>query len=273
MMGSEKEIFEEQLHVDPLLKSEYDHQNEIVSGLKEYRKSELKARLDNVSVTPGVLGVLSQAGSLKTASYLATSVLVGMGAYLYLSPDSIEYAELSYLHAKKEFIIQAPETNDPVSSLDYRFKKSTEPYSWIEAEKVDNSNEGANNINFEVPSVNDGQSGDAMDQPEQILDKVVNHKSSVLGVSKIEKVDIENVITNRYRFHYRLIDNKLFLYGKFEASPYEIIEVNSYQSKKLFFYYNGKYYSLLQDIQQIAPLVEIQDQALVNELNIIKGKG
>lgn len=273
MIGSEKEIFEEQLHLDPMLKSEFDHQNEIVAGLREYRKSELKARLDNISVTPGVLGLLTQSGSVKTLSYIAASVMVGAGAYLYFTPESNELVELSYLNSKREFIISEPKNIDLGNSLDYRYMKSTKPGSWIETSEHNSDKEEANDISFEVPKVTEEQSADLIDQPEEVIEKSLSHKSNFVDVSKLDKVDIKNVVTNRYRFHYRLIDNKLFLYGKFDASPYEIIEVNSFQNKRLFFYYNGKYYRLLQDFQDIAPLVEISDQALINELNIIKRKG
>ena len=94
-----------------------------------------------------------------------------------------------------------------------------------------------NAIDFDVPEINENLSSDLDPQPDQILEKVVSQNAPFTDVSKIEKVDIENVTTNRFKFHYKLDHNKLYLYGKFEASPYEIIEINSLQSKKLFFYF------------------------------------
>ena len=276
MSASERDIFEEQLTLDPMLKSEFEHQNEIIHGLKEYRKSQLKARLDNVSVTPGILGVLSQGATIKNASFIATSILVGSGVYYYFSKEEVRTLELIELSPKLEFMDNRIELTDSQQSPNYRYNKSTEPSTWIEVDgdkdKLATETYQPNKIDFEVPEMEEEVSSDFVSEPEQILEKVMRNNSGFADVAEIEKVDIENIVTNRYKFHYKLVSNKLFLYGKFEASPYEIIEINSYQNKRLFFFYNGHYYRLKKDIQEISPLVKIEDQALINELNIIKHK-
>ena len=57
MSGQEAMEFEQLMNKDPMLAGEYNLQQDIVSGIKDYRKSELKLRLDNVDVTPSVFPV------------------------------------------------------------------------------------------------------------------------------------------------------------------------------------------------------------------------
>ncbi len=277
MTGSEKVIFEEQLVSDPLLKAEFDHQNEIISGLRQYRKAQLKAKLDNVTITPGLLGVISQSGTLKTLSYVVTSILVGTGTYIYFAGKSTSEFHMTNIEAKLE-VDHRLSLAKFTTPLDYRYDKSTQPAEWVEikkapsASKPKNTTEPANAIAFDVPQVAQDLPEEDAGQPDQILEKVVTQRTPFAAPVKLDRVDIENVTTNRYKFHYRMENNKLFLYGKFEASPYEIIEINSFQSKKLFFYYNGNYYRLRQDAIDISPLIQIDDQAVVAELDIIKSK-
>ncbi|MFY0654243.1 MAG: hypothetical protein JXQ96_19555 [Cyclobacteriaceae bacterium] len=275
MSGSEQYIFEEQLIKDPMLKTEFDHQNEIVHGLKEYRKSQLKARLDNVSVGPGILGMLTQSSTMKTMSYVVTSLIVGTATYLYLSEEEIERVNFAGVDSKLEFLNMEYQEIALQNELNYRYSEKRTKGTWVEgtdpiATPVENN---SSNVNFSVPEVSEDLSGDIIPQPDQILEKVISNNKALADPTKIDKVDIENVVTNRYRFHYRLDNNKLYLYGKFEASPYEILEINSYQSKKLFFYYNGNYFRLRQGVNEISPLIKIEDPTVINELNIIKTKG
>lgn len=279
MSGSEKYIFEDQLTSDPLLKAEFEHQNEIIGGLKEYRKSQLKTQLNNVSINPGLLGIISQSASMKTLSFVAASLLTGTGAYFYFSSNSnVRINTIAHVESKLDFVTSPWQLNDTKGKLDYRYSKSTNPADWAivetetEVEAVISEVE-PNAIDFDVPEISENLSIDSDPQPDQILEKVVSQNAPFSNVSKIEKVDIENITTNRYKFHYKLDQNKLYLYGKFEASPYEIIEINSLQSKKLFFYYNGNYFRLNHDAKEISPLLSIQDPKVIKELNIIKSKG
>ncbi|MEQ6119542.1 hypothetical protein [Reichenbachiella sp. MALMAid0571] len=278
MSGSEKYIFEDQLTSDPLLKAEFDHQNEIIGGLKEYRKNQLKTQLNNVSITPGLLGIISQSASMKTLSIVAASILTGSGAYYYFSSETtVKVNSLSHVESKLDFISSPMDLKGSKEKLDYRYTKNTNAASWSipemkNEEAAEKSEVEPNIIDFHVPEISENISGDTDPQPDQILEKAVSRNAPFADVAKIEKIDIENITNNRYKFHYKLDHNKLYLYGKFEASPYEIIEINSSQSKKLFFYYNGNYFRLNQDVKEISPLLSIQDSEVIRELNIIKSK-
>ena len=84
--------------------------------------------------------------------------------------------------------------------------------------------------------------------------KVMNSKPGA------EKISIETISSRRYHFHYKIEDNRLFLYGKFNESPYEIIEINRAHDRQLFFYYYGDFYNLNERLVKITPLKKIKDR-------------
>jgi hypothetical protein len=277
MTGSEQYIFEDQLTSDPLLKTEFEHQNEIVNGLKEFRKTQLKTRLNNLTVGPGIIGVLSQSVSMKTLSYVVTSILIGAGSYYYFnSPRKPKAVNLSYVESRLDFLLPEIDYSNNAVDLSYKYNQNTDLTEWIieeETKKNGEAEEQTNKISlidFSVPEVHDDVSTDDPPEPEQILEKAVARSESFVAAGEFSKVDIENVVNNRYKFHYKLDNNKLYLYGKFEASPYEIIEINSFQSKKLFFYYNRNYFKLNQNVNDISPLLKIENPEIITELNILK---
>ena len=277
MTGSEQYIFEDQLTSDPLLKTEFEHQNEIVNGLKEFRKTQLKTRLNNITVGPGIIGILSQSVSMKTLSYVVTSILVGAGSYYYFNSSTKPMAvHFSSVESRLDFLLPESDYSTEAVDLNYKYNQKTNLAEWIpekETEKIKDSKEQTKKISlidFSVPEVHHDGSTDPTPEPEQILEKAVARSKSFVDAGEFSKVDIENVVNNRYKFHYRLDNNKLYLYGKFEASPYEIIEINSFQSKKLFFYYNGNYFKLNQNVDDISPLLKIENPEIITELNILK---
>lgn len=277
MTGSEQYIFEDQLTSDPLLKTEFEHQNEIVNGLKEFRKTQLKTRLNNLTVGPGIIGVLSQSVSMKTLSYVVTSILIGAGSYYYFNgPRKPKAVNLSYVESRLDFLLPEIDYSNNAVDLSYKYNQNTDLTEWIieeETKKNGEAEEQTNKISlidFSVPEVHDDVSTDDTPEPEQILEKAVARSESFVAAGEFSKVDIENVVNNRYKFHYKLDNNKLYLYGKFEASPYEIIEINSFQSKKLFFYYNRNYFKLNQNVNDISPLLKIENPEIITELNILK---
>ncbi len=274
MTSSEQYIFEDQLSSDPLLKGEFDHQNEIVNGLKEFRKTELKSRLNNISVGPGILGVLTQAATMKSLSYVVTAVLMGTGTYYYLNSSSKQHiTEILSVQPRLEFLLPGINYQKRNSDLDYRYsqKRNSSP-TILESKEEEEIVAGVKEIDFYVPEVNDESSNEYESEPEQILEKAVSRTKNFVAAGEFNKVDVENVVSNSYKFHYKLDNNKLYLYGRFEASPYEIIEINSFQSKKLFFFYNGDYFELNQNIEGISPLNKIENSNLIDELSILKKK-
>jgi hypothetical protein len=82
-------------------------------------------------------------------------------------------------------------------------------------------------------------------------------------------IEVKNV---KKQFHYQYYNNKLFLYGDFDSTPYEIFELNSRKDKQLYLFYNNEFYGLKQSQTRITPLQMIKDQEKLNALNALRNK-
>lgn len=81
--------------------------------------------------------------------------------------------------------------------------------------------------------------------------------------------DIENRQHRLYDFHYQFLDNKLFLYGDFGQTPYEIIALNLAEGRHLFLKYDTRFYTIDSQQTEVAPLQAIEDSVLINALKNI----
>ena len=132
MTGSEKAAFEDQLTRDPMLQSEFEHQKEIVQGLKEYRKLQLKTRLDNIPVNPGIVGAISQSTTMKVVSYVAATILVGTGIYFLIPDDKNNSIVLENLQPKLDYVTQHSEIPEFDLTFDFAYAPGTVKEEWVE---------------------------------------------------------------------------------------------------------------------------------------------
>ena len=109
----------------------------------------------------------------------------------------------------------------------------------------------------------EGQIAENISVPENRLDKVTE-----TVIPKTEVVEINN---GKHLFHYQFYNNKLYLYGDFE-NTYEILELNTPSGISIYMLYKEKFYALMQGQQTIAPLTAIEDNALLQDLKIIREK-
>jgi len=95
-----------------------------------------------------------------------------------------------------------------------------------------------------------------------------SHKS-VVSVSHIA---VETDTANKnYNFHYQFASGKLFLYGPFDKSVYEILEINS-DNHSVFLFHRDNYYLLDEKQLKITHLEPIKDTALIRKLKEYRGK-
>jgi len=66
MSAAERKFFEAQLAKDPLLQNEVNFHKDVIEGLQDFRKRELKERLRNIEVKGG-----NSIGIKVTASVIA----------------------------------------------------------------------------------------------------------------------------------------------------------------------------------------------------------
>jgi hypothetical protein len=87
---------------------------------------------------------------------------------------------------------------------------------------------------FDVPQIA-ADTGDESGFLGEDMDAVAPVRLDDLSdVGSLHKMEIENIITNKYKFHYKLENGRLYLFGKFDVSPYQILELNNKSGKKLF---------------------------------------
>lgn len=88
------------------------------------------------------------------------------------------------------------------------------------------------------------------------------------------KFEIE-IITNKrkYPFHYQVDSGRLLLYGDFDEEPYELLEINVNEEKKLYLYFKDQYYEIEESAAEITPLQKVSSKSMINELEKLKNKG
>jgi len=294
MNPGEMAEFEKQLHTDPLLRSEFEFQQDIIHNIKDFRKTQLKTRLDQVPVGAGPGAMIG----IKAAAALVISGIVGVGAYLYLNstPDEIEAPAVSEVItvAPEESIVEqvtpaveelteedAPDVSETIAATQEieentspTDSKKTVPVSKKEKETLTIAPEetrvpeeesltpAINSPRLATPNLEDAEISESIQVPNAGLTQ------DVLADNKV--VAVETARKDENMFHYQYFNGKLYLYGDFRENPYEILELNSANGKRLFIFYNDNYYRILDDQQQITPLVQLTDQDIIKKLDIIQ---
>ena len=284
LTGADRILFEGKVESNPELKELFEHQQEIVESLRTQRATELKARLNNISVEPSFIGALLGNSIVQNVGYGVTGVMLTIGAYMFFNQRSAIEFHVQSLKAKTEYILPAEVKPHFYPTLDYRavqpkqlqisdFVVATSPAlkkkERVEVESIQSEEVAIAAYAFEVPEIASHSQEDALqglDVDIETMDKV----DQVTQVSSFEKVNIQTINSRKYNFHYRLEDNRLFLYGKFNMSPYEIIEITSLGEKRLYFFYQDEFYQLHKSASVITELAKIENESLISELNLLK---
>lgn len=268
--------FENKLLRDTDLREEYNFQKDLVNGIKEVRRMELKSRLSNIPIEIPIYQTIG----FKTIAAVTISAGIGIGAYFTLA-DKNE-ASLTKIDLKQnnselveEYAIpEIPEAIQPIIE-----KKTKDEKTQVTKKKKTDEATLAKHTEASEPKVI---------QPNVIQPDVVkpldneDFESNEIGnenqVNNLENIK-ENVESNvavstikdkKNKFHYKFFENKLYLLGNFNDMPYEIIELNSTKGKSYFLYYDQNYYQLNKEQLKPTPLVKIENDSLVNELKIIQ---
>lgn len=254
--------FEQRMEADSQLKAEVSLQKEIIEGVKQARVAELKTMLNNVPVG-GASGALTGKIALAT---LSAGIL---GTILYFTlqgedkPQSLTDAEPT--------VIETPTTQPEIVT-------ETETASATEEQKEELANEnpvaekknsaGIRKLEATKPASPKIEVIDLTPEMSQSNDETsaappLHTTKPVVSASSVE-VETDN--TNKiYPFHYQFKNDKLVLYGPFDSSLYEIIEING-GKHNLFLYYKDSFYHLDEKEHLIVPLIMIRDSELLSVL-------
>lgn len=263
---TERESLLRDIESDPSLKAEFEFQQEVINGIKAYRKEELIARLDNVQVAS-----IGNATLTKILGAIGLAAIVSGGLFWFYGTDnneriesenSIEISEepKTGTEATEEV---ADEANMPVEVIEKAVEETESPGAPVE-ETVSTAQTKDVTPDIVIPDVVEPDS-DAITALDDSHEAPESMKTEAVSVTSTANIEIK--IDKRYDFHYQVIDGDLTLFGDFDDSTFEVIELKTNLGIKLYLYYNKLYYELKSDTEEIRPLEPVSDNVLVEELN------
>lgn len=280
MSGEELQAFEKLLDMDPMLKSEFELQQDIINAIKESRKAELKARLDNINVGAYHTGI----SGAKIVLTGAITAAIGLGVYFYSQEKTAEspseVIEQPIVEDTNTFI--QPEEESPLASspqaeqLEQPIARNTmaEEAVMEEIEEAIKEEEEATTT-VATPEVTPPTPIEAFEDVERVATELkvpTNKLEESLASTEVTAIEVDNEEENTNSFHYKFYNNKLYLYGDFKNIPYELIELNTVSGKSVYLYYKGNFYYLEPNQMEMSPLNQIKDQNLLGELESLRNK-
>lgn len=267
---TEKGMLFKQLKSDPLLKAEFDLQSDVITGLKSERKLQLKKSLDAIDIPAANTFSLSPIqAALTTISLLTISIFglwwfAGQNDNLWAPVEVVENQlienelttnlerpapvkpaiEKKSIANNQKPTVTAESTQSAPASTD--FANATEPEAMIFTNE--------NNYSF-IDS----------ELPESKLNQFDEANINIDG-----NIEVNITAAKGNSFQYRYFNNKLYLYGNFNDSPYEILEVMNKKKRMMYLFYKEKVYFLKENTTETADLQELTNQALIEELIYIK---
>jgi hypothetical protein len=267
---AERLSVENAMSSDPSFKADVDFQRDVIDGLKDFRKAQLKARLNNIEVSAGT----GNATLFKYAASIFTAASLGAGILYFTSNDKTDSPEVTTPQisinentSTSEIVNSESNTTSDLAKKDKDKKKKSE------SSKNESSNTPSTNPSndltkpveekFNYPSENftkadDFTSGNA-DVPNGDI-----AKGAVKSVKGVDEVKISD--KNVKELSYQYFNNELFLFGDFNSRPYELVEYNSNKSPRLFIKFDGAIYELKNNTTKQTPMKEVTDPALLEQL-------
>jgi hypothetical protein len=265
LRGEDREQFERQLANDPALKTEVELQQRIVKTIQAARAGELKAMLNKVPVGGGVsfdFPALRMAAGLVGAGVLAATL------YYSFKPSIAPQDASTDLLKKTEQLKPEPSPETTITpddrsqeNVDSAAGTSVAP-ELKEPATTPRRKEGAQVKPVEKPTI-------SVTNPAEELAEAgtaaVPHGTAAANPAPAP-IEVEvSAETKKYDFHYQFESGKLQLFGNFDRSLFEVIEVNG-GDRALFLYYKEQFYTLNEKQATPERLVALRDAALLSKL-------
>ncbi|MFT6882668.1 MAG: hypothetical protein ACI83W_001338 [Marinoscillum sp.] len=281
---SEAAQFESDLSSNPELLEQLQMDKLIVEGISDLRKAQLKSRLDAIQVAPLGFG-LGQFGSvsaLQGVAVIATLSIASISAWYFLG---IKELDSNPNLVSNSINIDFPKVSIPIDIITFPLvevkaansdnDKVLVPTNPIKIEKVVTEEMVAANDKVEksfIPKVDLPNLQELDDEAGlTISDAELPQMAPTDEISRSENVtvQIEASFKKSESIKYKYYDGKLYLYGDFKDVPYEILEINAKQGRKLYMYYGDRYYNLMLS-DKAENLVPITNQTTITELDIVR---
>lgn len=283
MSAGDKTSFESEIDSNPELRAESNLQGDIISGVKEYRKAQLKMRLDTINVSPGWLEFMRQSALVKSFGGVAVATLIGSAVY-FLADEKVENVAMTPL-LKIEAIgpqveqfdfewsiptlVQAPirenskgkvvtviDQEDEASMAGIEVKIAAQPPT-VEEKKTFTPD-------FNAPEVE--EIGEEKELVSSSLDMVPVVPA---GAENRDPIEVETKNSKNAKIRYKYYDGKLFLNGNFNKEPYEILEINSAKGRRIYLLHQRKYFEV-KTTDRLTELPEVTNIKLIQELRLLK---
>lgn len=266
----DRETFEQQLGTDSALKAEVEFQTQIIESLKKARVAELKEMLNKVPVDSVI-----KYPALKIAAGLIGAAVIVSAGYLYYSnnkselPVTVPTIEDSIVQTEDTQPSEAEEKKDIIEQP-IETETSTTQQKVLSPAQVPSSrpsDKGETSQPVDKPAL------DVIDPSEELTESTPTRgNSNAKPVLTIPKMNVEvDSSSKKYPFHYQFKDGKMILFGSFDKSLYEIIEING-GSHSVFLYHKENYYKLDESKNEITPLEPVKDKALIQKLKEYRKK-
>ena len=121
---ADKQQLMQDINSDASLKSEFQFQESVIDGIKDYRKKELIARLDNIEVVSTGQSIL-----LKTIGAVGIAAVVTVGTYMWINRAEDQPMISEEVNNTEQLVTQPEETQEEVAN-------EIEPNNIIEEEKA-----------------------------------------------------------------------------------------------------------------------------------------
>ena len=292
LTAQEASQFEQGLAADPNLKEEFEFQKSIIEGVRSYRKAELKSYLNSIPVTSGFMKPIQMAAILAAASVVGGLLLIFVQVNKRFTAKSDLAAPVENVVKPSNTSIIPAETSAPeIESYDPK-PSATVPKEMVVKESVkpilaaSNKSSAVNKeinrikpeaktlLNSAKPSKEENLTRVSV-EPDMVAandfeSKGVNIPEGEVSASAMDKktqigVTLADAL-NKGSLHYQYFNSKLYLYGNFDKSTYELIEMYANKKKNLYMYFNNEFYEIEQNRLEISEMNPIQNKGLVSEL-------
>ncbi len=285
--------FQNLMQTDKTVVKEVKLQQLTTQAIVEHRRLALKSRLDSINV--GASGgnapnTFAKYFSIKSAAIVVATVGVGISAYFY-TQSQIDAANDSATQANQTLILDSVtqdggsnENNTQQIAINRQqsseIENNTEVKVESSIERVEKPKVGKSFLGLKKKktSANGEQMLDQKFEDGSEADIAANMPKSPVTIATGEKVvntadvDIKNVQDGRHSFHYMLKESTLFLYGNFDASPYEILEFNEKEGQSIYLFYDQSFFTLKKGQTEPIKLKRISDNKLVQDLTEARNK-
>lgn len=274
MSENQQAVFENQIQTDPILRQEVEFQREIVQGIRQHRISMLKGRLQQIEVPQGGWQASLSTGQLVGYGLLGSAVLAGV-FYLF-SQSEIQTAGPAgpvSPNVNQQVIVEPISSAQAFKEVDSTPTAAQAPTPSPQAEAISARPQAAPSVAKPEP-VSSPEEGDNKDI-EPGFDKKADLSDAEKGRLKpagrsVQKTEVVVKKSGRYTYHYQYAGGKLFLFGDFSTSIYELLEFNKQGARELFLYHKGQYFAITPSGEEVLALKPIESKEAIASLELMR---